>query len=94
MENSKLEFDKNYHILYSKKCEKEKTIYYEFTTCPVALFAKQFGLTDIMPALCNVDYKSMELIKATLIGKGTIVDSDKCDYTICGNKDSLDFYLL
>ena len=39
-----------------------KPIYYEFTACPAAEFAKKHGLVDIMPALCNVDYASMELI--------------------------------
>ena len=36
--------------------ETDKPIYYEFTACPAAEFAKRFGFTDIMPALCNVDY--------------------------------------
>ena len=66
--------------------KKGEPIYYEFTACPAAQFAKQFGLAEIMPALCNVDYKSMELIRAKLIRKGTCVDGDKCDYTICGDK--------
>ena len=39
--------------------ENDKPIYYEFTACPAAEFAKQFGFTDIMPALCNVDYASI-----------------------------------
>ncbi len=67
--------------------EKDKPIYYEFTSCPVAEFARQFNLTEIMPALCNVDYASMELIKARLVRKGTCVDGEKCDYHICGDKD-------
>ncbi len=67
--------------------EDGKPIYYEFTACPAAQFAKQFGLEEVMPALCNVDYKSMELIRAKLIRKGTVVDGDRCDYTICGDKD-------
>lgn len=67
--------------------EDGKPIYYEFTACPAAQFAKQYGLEDIMPALCNVDYKSMELIHAKLIRKGTCVDGDKCDYTVCGDED-------
>ena len=67
--------------------EKGKPIYYEFTACPVAEFAIQYGLTDIIPALCNVDYVSMELIHAKLIRKGTCVDGCRCDYTICGDKD-------
>ncbi len=62
-------------------------ICYEFTACPAAEFAKQFGLTEIMPALCNVDYASMELIGAKLIRTGTCVDCDRCDYVICGDKD-------
>ncbi len=67
--------------------EKDKPIHYEFTSFPAAQFAKQFGLSEIMPALCNVDYKSMELIRAKLVRSGTCVDTDKCDYTIRGDKD-------
>ena len=65
-----------------------KPIYYEFTACPAAEFAKQFGFTDIMPALCNVDYASMELLHARLVRTTTCVDGCRCDYTICGDKDS------
>lgn len=67
--------------------EEGKPIYYEFTACPVAEFAKKYGLTEVMPALCNVDYVSMELIGAKLVRKGTCVDCDRCDYTICGSRD-------
>ena len=42
--------------------ENGKPIYYEFTACPAAEFAIRHGLTDIMPALCNVDFASMELL--------------------------------
>ena len=45
------------------------------------------GLTDIMPALCNVDYASMELLHARLVRTTTCVDGCRCDYTICGDKD-------
>ena len=68
--------------------DKNKPIYYEFRSCPIAEFAKQFGLIEIMPALCNVDYKSLDYIHANLVRNKTCVDSDKCDYTICGDKDS------
>lgn len=67
--------------------ENDKPIYYEFTACPVAEFAKQFGFTDIMPALCNVDFASMELLHAKLVRRTTCVDGCRCDYTICGDKD-------
>ncbi len=64
-----------------------KPIYYEFTACPAAEFAKKYGLTEIMPALCNVDYAAMELIHARLIRTSTCVNGCKCDYTICGDRD-------
>ncbi len=67
--------------------EKGKPIYYEFTACPAAEFAIKHGLTDIMPALCNVDFASMELIHARLVRTGTCINGDKCDYTICGDRD-------
>ena len=67
--------------------EEGKPIYYEFTACPAAEFAIKHGLTDIMPALCNVDYASMELIHARLVRTTTCANGCKCDYTICGDKD-------
>ena len=67
--------------------ENGKPIYYEFTSCPAAEFAIRHGLTDIMPALCNVDYASMELLHARLIRTTTCVNGCRCDYTICGDKD-------
>ena len=68
--------------------ETDKPIYYEFTACPAAEFAIKHGLTDIMPALCNVDYASMELIHARLVRTTTCVDGCRCDYTICGDKET------
>ena len=68
--------------------DKNKPIYYEFTACPAAEFAKKHGLEEIMPALCNVDYVSMEQIHAKLVRTSTCVDGCKCDYTICGDRDA------
>ena len=67
--------------------DQNKPIYYEFTACPAAEFAKKHGLESIMPALCNVDYASMELLHARLIRTSTCMDGCKCDYTICGDRD-------
>ena len=64
-----------------------KLNYYEFTACPAAEFAIRNGLTDIMPALCNVDYAAMELIGAKLVRTTTCANGCKCDYTICGSRD-------
>ena len=45
------------------------------------------GVTEIMPALCNVDFAAMELLHARLVRTTTCVNGCKCDYTICGDKD-------
>lgn len=68
--------------------DKDKPIYYEFTTCPAAEFAKKFGFDDIMPALCNVDFASIELLHAKLIRTTTCANGCKCDYAICGDRDA------
>lgn len=68
--------------------EPGKPIYYEFTACPVAAFAIRYGLTDIVPALCNVDYAAMALLHARLVRTTTCVEGCRCDYTIYGDKDS------
>lgn len=67
--------------------DKNRPICYEFTACPAAEFAKRFGLTEIMPALCNVDYACMELLHAKLVRTTTCADGCECDYTICGDRD-------
>ena len=67
--------------------EKDKPIRYVFTACPVAEFAKENDLLDVLPALCNADYAAMELIHAKLIRKTTCGNGDVCDFAICGDKD-------
>lgn len=51
----------------AKSFDKNELIYYEFTKFQVAEFAKQYNLLEIMSALCNPGYKSMELIHAKLV---------------------------
>ena len=67
--------------------DKNAPIYYEFTACPTAEFAKKHGLLEVMPALCNPDFQGMELIHARLVRKFTCANGCKCDYTICGDRD-------
>ena len=67
--------------------EKDKPIYYEFTACPTAEFAKKHGLLEVMPALCNPDFAGMELIHARLVRRTTCANGCRCDYTICGDCD-------
>jgi hypothetical protein len=67
--------------------EEGEPIRYRFTACPVAEFAREHDLLDILPALCNVDYAAMELIRARLVRTTTLGTGDFCDYAICGDKD-------
>lgn len=67
--------------------QKDQPIYYEFAACPIAEFAKQHDLLEVMPALCNPDYTGMELLHAKLVRETTCSNGDKCDYTICGDCD-------
>lgn len=59
--------------------DKDQPIYYEFTACPTAEFAKKHDLLEVMPALCNPDFAGMELIHARLIRKTTCSNGCKCD---------------
>ena len=68
--------------------QKDQPIYYEFTACPTAEFAKRHGLLEVMPALCNPDFEAMELLHARLVRKTTCSNGCKCDYTICGDRDA------
>ena len=66
---------------------KNKSICYEFTSCPAAEFAVRHGFTNYMPTLCNMDFASMELLQAMLVQTTSCVDSCRCAYTIGDNKD-------
>ena len=68
--------------------DKDAPIYYEFTECPTARFAKEHGLLEVMPALCNPDFEAMECIHARLVRTTTCANGDRCDYTICGDRDA------
>lgn len=64
-----------------------KPIRYRFTACPVAQFARDHDLLEILPALCNVDYAAMEVIHARLVRTTTLGEGNFCDYAICGDRD-------
>ena len=75
-------------VMHVAPYEADKPIYYEFTQCPTAEFAKQHGLLEVMPALCNPDFEGMELLHARLVRTTTCANGCKCDYTICGDRDA------
>lgn len=67
--------------------KKGEPIYYEFKTCPITDFARQFSLQEVMSAMCNLDL--LAYTSAQLIRKDNCCSDDKCDYMICANKDEL-----
>lgn len=67
--------------------KKGEPIRYRFTSCPVAEFAHEHDLLDILPALCNVDYPALECMQAKLVRTTTLGYGLECDYAICGNQD-------
>ncbi len=46
--------------------DKDKGIYYEFTSCPIADFAKAHGYLGLMPAFCNPDYPMIKAMHGGL----------------------------
>ena len=86
--NAKKQCDKwGDYDMYVAPFEKDKPIYYEFKSCPTAEFAKKHNLNEVMPALCNPDFESMECLRARLVRKTTCSNGCKCDYTVCGDCD-------
>lgn len=86
--SSKKKCDKwNDYRMHVYPYKKDEPIRYEFTSCPVAEFAKENNLLHILPALCNADYAAMELIQAKLIRNTTCGNGKICDYAVCGDKD-------
>lgn len=59
-----------------------------YVVCPTAEFARQFGLLEVMPALCSPDYAAMELLRARLVRRTMCSNGCRCDYTICGDRDA------
>ena len=68
---------------------REKGLAFDFTSCPLADFARKNGYMEIMPVLCEFDYQTAALMHAKLIREHTIaVNGDYCDYWYIGDKDT------
>ena len=64
-------------------------IYYSFTQCPNAEFAKRHHMETVLPVMCNCDHIAMQKLHATLIREGTCLTSNCCDYCICGDQNPM-----
>ena len=68
-------------IKAKKECDKWND--YKMNVAPY----EKNNLLEVMPALCNQDFKAMEFIHAKLVRKNTCSNGAVCDYTIYGDKD-------
>lgn len=57
--------------------------YYYFTKCPLEKFARENGFLDVLPVMCDIDYKTAELVHGVLIRNETLATGGTmCDYWI------------
>lgn len=63
--------------------------YYHFTQCPINNFCRKYGLEEITPVLCNIDYTTMSMMHSKLIREQTLASGGcMCDYWLVGNQNS------
>lgn len=61
--------------------------YYYFTKCPINTFAKEQGYLDILPIICDTDFKTAKFMHANLYRESTLAKGGKiCDYLYIGDK--------
>lgn len=68
--------------------EKNKEgFYYHFTQCPINTFARKEGYLEILPVMCDIDFKTANLMHANLHREYTLAKDGKiCDYWFVGDK--------
>lgn len=61
--------------------------YYHFTQCPLNTFARKEGYLEVLPIMCDIDYKTATLMHAKLYRDHTLAGSGEvCDYWFVGDK--------
>lgn len=61
--------------------------YYHFTQCPLNTFARKEGYLEVLPIMCDIDYKTAALMHAKLYRDHTLAGSGEvCDYWFVGDK--------
>lgn len=61
--------------------------YYHFTQCPINTFARKEGFLEILPIMCNIDYKTASLMHAKLYRESTLAKGGAiCDYWFVGDR--------
>ena len=61
--------------------------YYHFTQCPLNTFARKEGYLEVLPIMCDIDYKTAALMHAKLYRDHTLAGGGEvCDYWFVGDK--------
>ena len=60
---------------------------FHFDKCPLAEFAKANGLEEMMPSLCNTEFRVVKELSGELIRRGTVMSGDKCDFCVLKQDD-------
>lgn len=69
------------------KAKHRDGVYYHFTQCPIANFARENGLLDVLPICCDIDYTTAEMLHAKLHREQTLASGGTvCDYWYVGDK--------
>lgn len=62
-------------------------LYYYFTQCPLARFAAENNMLDVLPVCCDIDFVSAKMMHAKLHREQTLASGGTvCDYWYVGDK--------
>ena len=66
----------------------EGACYYRITRCPICSYARNLGVSELMPLLCELDEVMITLQHGVLHRKQTLANGGEyCDYFITGDKE-------
>lgn len=69
------------------RTKNKKGLYYHFTQCPINTFARREGYLEILPVMCDIDFKTASLMHANLHRQSTLAKGgDICDYWFIGDR--------
>lgn len=80
------EFDSAWRVRFDDALHRDG-IFFEYTRCPIAEYMAELGVSEVTPAICELDHLMCKLIHSKLYREHTIADgAATCDYWIVGDK--------
>ncbi len=78
--------DKSWDFHFDEEKHKDG-VYYYFTRCPMEIYAREHGFSEILPLCCDLDHCTAKLRHAVLHREQTLAEGGKiCDYWFVGDK--------